>query len=427
MNNFWVLVRFEFKKILQRKTFWGSIIISLGIIAVIVFSSISGNSFWHKAGNDISQYKAMKLDKSTLLTNRGYISPELIKEAILSNKEMTLNDDNYINNEYGKHLKENAYIKYILPYEHIINLINIIYTDNPDLISTADAFSLISVSPDKAIDELSPDMVHNFDTDLKEFMQSMVMQTKGLSQKEISKNMDFIDQIKTPLYNDYFGGYYAYINSSKGLALTILFLILILLAPLFSNEYEEKTEQLILCTRNGKGSLCKAKLFVSLTISLLSSVLILGISSICLFALYGTEGANVNIQLLNPKCTYPITLLEACQIHFISVIIASILFGATITFLSAKVKKRTASVVVAGTLITIIPMFIWIPLESSRLIYNVLKLFPVNAVTFEFDLHFIDIFGLLITPHRFIWTISALLTVAFSSMAIYNFKKHPVI
>lgn len=427
MNNFWDLVSFEFKKIFQRKTFWASVIISLGIIAVIVFSSISGNSFWHKAGNDISQYEAMKLDKSTILSNKGSITPELISKAILSNREMILNDDNYINNEYGKHLKENAYIKYILPYEPIVNLINVIYTDNLDWISSNDAFSLISVKPDKAIDGLTPDMVQNFDADLKEFTKSMVMRTEGLSTAEISKNMDFIDQIKTPLHNDYFGGYYAYINSSKGLALTVLFLILILLAPLFSNEYEEKTEQLILCTRNGKSSLCKAKLFVSLTISLLSGILIMGVGSICFLALYGNEGANVNIQVLNPKCTYPITLLEACQIHFISVLIASILFGAMITFLSAKVKKRTASVVMAGTLITIIPMFIWIPLKSSRFIYNILKLFPVNSVTFGFDLHFINIFGILLTPYKFIWAISALLIVAFFSMAIYNFKKHRVI
>lgn len=426
MNNFWNLVRFEFKKIFQRKVFWAAIIACLGMIAITVLASVSGSSFWHKAGNDISQFQAMKQDKSTILSGRGYITPELVEKAIRSNQEMISNENNYLINELGKHLKEDAYIRYILPYEPVVNLINVVYTDDLDWLSV-DAFSLTSVETDKAIDNLTPDSVEHFNTDLKEFMESMVMRQTGLSAEEIEKNMDWIDQIKTPLYNDYFGGYQAYIHSFKGLALTALFLILILLAPLFSNEYEEKTEQIILCTRNGTGSLCKAKLFVSLTISLLSSMLIMGIGWLSFLVLYGFEGANVNIQVVNPSCTYPITLLEACQIHFISVMIASVLFGAFITFLSAKVRRRTSSVVVIGTMITIIPMFIWVPLKSSRVIYNALKVFPVNSVTFGFDLCFVDVFGKLFTPYQFTWAISVLLIVIFFYMAICSFKKHQML
>lgn len=426
MNNFWNLVRFEFKKIFQRKVFWAAIIACLGMIAITVLASVSGSSFWHKAGSDISQFQAMKQDKSTILSGRGYITPELVEKAIRSNQEMISNENNYLINEFGKHLKEDAYIRYILPYEPVVNLINVVYTDDLDWLSV-DAFSLTSVETDQAIDNLTPDSAEHFNTDLKEFMESMVMRQTGLSAKEIEKNMDWIDQIKTPLYNDYFGGYQAYIHSSKGLALTALFLILILLAPLFSNEYEEKTEQIILCTRNGTGSLCKAKLFVSLTISLLSSVLIMGIGWLSFLVLYGFDGANVNIQMINPSCTYPITLLEACQIHFISVMIASVLFGAFITFLSAKVRRRTSSVVVIGTMITIIPMFIWVPLKSSRVIYNALKVFPVNSVTFGFDLCFVDVFGKLFTPYQFTWVISVLLIVIFFYMAICSFKKHQML
>lgn len=426
MNNFWNLVRFEFKKIFQRKVFWAAIIACLGMIAITVLASVSGSSFWHKAGSDISQFQAMKQDKSTILSGRGYITPELVEKAIRSNQEMISNENNYLINEFGKHLKEDAYIRYILPYEPVVNLINVVYTDDLDWLSV-DAFSLTSVETDQAIDNLTPDSAEHFNTDLKEFMESMVMRQTGLSAKEIEKNMDWIDQIKTPLYNDYFGGYQAYIHSSKGLALTALFLILILLAPLFSNEYEEKTEQIILCTRNGTGSLCKAKLFVSLTISLLSSVLIMGIGWLSFLVLYGFDGANVNIQMINPSCTYPITLLEACQIHFISVMIASVLFGAFITFLSAKVRRRTSSVVVIGTMITIIPMFIWVPLKSSRVIYNALKVFPVNSVTFGFDLCFVDVFGKLFTPYQFTWAISVLLIVIFFYMAICSFKKHQML
>ena len=423
MNNFWTLAGYEFKKIFRRKTFPAAIIICLGIMTVMVFSSLSGGSFHHKVGRDISQYEAMELDKAVILSNRGYITPELISKAILSNREMISNRDNYFVNEYGSHLKEDAYIRYILPYEPVIELINTVYAEDLDWLSM-DALSLEYMKDDKAVDSLEPEQAEYFDYALKNFARTMVMREEGLSTAEMEKNLELIEQLETPLYSDYYGGYEAYVRSSKSLAITALFLILLLLSPLFSNEYEEKTDQIILCTRNGKGSLCRAKLFVSLVISVLGAALVMGLSWLGFLMLYGFQGGRVNIQVVNPGCSYPFTLLEACCVHFISVVFASVLFGAFTAFMSARVKRSTAPVVIIGTLMTIIPMFIWAPLKSSGPIYELLKFFPANSVSFGFDRSFIEIFGILFAPYKFIWAVSILLIAAFSFLAVRSFKKH---
>ncbi len=423
MNNFWALAAFEFKKIFRRKVFPAAILICLGIMAVAVFSSLSGGSFHHSVGRDISRYEAMELYKEVILTNRGYITPQLVYRAILSNREMISNGDNYFVNEYGSHLKEDAYIRYILPYEPVIELLNKVYAEDMDWLSM-DALSLEYLGEDKAVDRLAPEQAEDFDSALKDFARAMVLREEGLSQAEAEKNLELIDSIEMPLYNDYYGGYEAYIMSSKSLALTVLFLILLLLSPVFSNEYEEKTDQIILCTKNGKGILCRAKLFVALVVSLLSAVLVMGLSWLGFLLLYGFEGGDVNIQVVNPGCSYPITLLEACLIHFVSVVFACALFGAFTAFMSARVKRSTAPVVVMGTLLTIIPMFIWVPLKSSGFMYELLKFFPANSVTFDFDRSFIEIFGMLFTPYKFIWAVSAVLTAAFFYFASRCFKRH---
>lgn len=423
MNNFWTLAGYEFKKIFRRKTFPAAIIICLGIMAVAVFSSLSGGSFHHSVGNDISKYEAMELDKAVILTNRGYITPQLVYRAILSNREMISDEENYFVNEYGSHLKEDAYIRYILPYEPVIELLNKVYAEDMDWLSM-DALSLVYLGEDKAVDRLGPEQAESFDADLRDFARAMVFRDKGLSAAEREKNLELIDSIETPLYSDYYGGYEAYIIGSKSLAITVLFMILLLLSPLFSNEYEEKTDQVILCTKNGKGSLCRAKLFVSLVVSMLSAVLVMGLSWLAFLLLYGFEGGKVNIQVVNPGCTYPINLLEACLIHFVSVIFACALFGALICFLSAKVKRSTAPVVIMGTLLTIIPMFIWVPMKSSRIIYGLLKFFPANSVSFGFDMSFIEMFGRLFTPYKFIWFVSTILIAVFSYFASHCFKRH---
>ena len=423
MNNFWALAGFEFKKIFRRKLFPAAVLICLGIMAAAVFSSLSGGSFHHSVGRDISRYEAMELDKAVILSNRGYITPELISEAILSNREMTGNEDNYFVNEYGSHLKEEAYIRYILPYEPVVELINKVYAQDPDFLAM-DALSLEYLGEDKAVERLSPEAAEDFDYALKDFARTMVLRQEGLSQAEVERNLELIDSIETPLYNDYYGGYEAYIMSSKTLALTVLFLILLLLSPVFSNEYEEKTDQVILCTKNGKGSLCRAKLFVSLVISMLSAILVMGLSWLAFLLLYGFEGGDVNIQVVNPGCSYPLTLLEACCIHFVSVVFASALFGIFTAFMSARVKRSTALVVTVGTLVTVIPMFIWVPLRSSRIIYGLLKFFPANSVTFDFDRSFVEIFGMLFTPYKFIWALSAILITVFSLLAAHSFRIH---
>lgn len=423
MNNFWTLAGYEFKKIFRRKTFPAAIIICLGIMAVAVFSSLSGGSFHHSVGNDISKYEAMELDKAVILTNRGYITPQLVYRAILSNREMISDEENYFVNEYGSHLKEDAYIRYILPYEPVIELLNKVYAEDMDWLSM-DALSLEYMKDDKAVDSLEPEQAEYFNAALKNFARTMVMREEGLSAAEREKNLELIGQLETPLYSDYYGGYETYVRSSKSLAITALFLILLLLSPVFSNEYEEKTDQIILCTRNGKGSLCRAKLFVSLIISVLSAALVMGLSWLAFLLLYGFEGGKVNIQVVNPGCTYPINLLEACLIHFVSVIFACALFGALICFMSARVKRSTVPVVIMGTLLTIIPMFIWVPMKSSRIIYGLLKFFPANSVSFGFDMSFFEIFGKLFTPYKFIWVVSTILIAVFSYFASHCFKRH---
>ena len=150
----------------------------------------------------------------------------------------------------------------------------------------------------------------------------------------------------------------------------------------------------------------------------------MGLSWLAFLLLYGFEGGKVNIQVVNPGCTYPINLLEACLIHFVSVIFACALFGALICFMSARVKRSTAPVVVMGTLLTIIPMFIWVPMKSSRIIYGLLKFFPANSVSFGFDMSFFEIFGKLFTPYKFIWVVSTILIAVFSYFASHCFKRH---
>lgn len=423
MNNFWNLVWFEYKKVLCNKTFFVGMICCVGILAVVVLTSANSDFFRHMEGGKVSRYEANKMDKAVIVSNAGNITPELVKQAINSNRELKSNDDNYLINEYGKHLKPEAYIKYVLPYELIVPLLNVIYEKDVDNISKHN-LSLISVSYEQAIDELSAEVANHFDADLKQFCLDLIPTTKGLTQKEIAKHTEFVNQIEFPLYNDYYGGYEAYSNNSKGISILVFLVILIVLSPIFAKEYEEKTLDLILSFKNGKKSLCKAKLFVAITFSAVLSLAIMVTALFSFFLFFGFEGGNVNWQVLDPSSTYSLTLSQLCIIHLISMFVASILFGIWITYLSAIVQKKAYPVVIIGALTIVLPIFFGVFFNSNRVLHNISLFLPSNAAVFGIDNHFFGVFGTLYKPYEFVWTVSVGLIILGACMAICAFKNH---
>jgi len=164
MIRFFRLVGFEYKKLFTRK----STIFSLFLIAVFFIlldiTSVTGKGYWHYAG-EISKFEAMKLDRKTIRAKAGVIDEEFIKEAIQQNAVMISNDENYVINDFGRFLKNDAYIKYTLPYEKAVNIINSIYETDMRNLST-DGFRIFNMSSKKPIDTLTPKDAGKFYADI---------------------------------------------------------------------------------------------------------------------------------------------------------------------------------------------------------------------------------------------------------------------
>lgn len=423
MNNFWILVKFEYKKILKRRLSWIftlSVVLLAGLFTVI---SVNTCDIW-SGESEGTRLQRIKEDRDIVRENKGYIDEQMIDKAIESNRKLISNQDNYIVNDYGKFITGNAYIKYILPYENVYDYLNVIYAKDLDSVYD-DGLEVRCGADNKVIDSLTQGQIKDFNDDVKKFISSNIVHSLFLSADDKNANINLAEKINYPLYNDYYEGYISYIKSSVGLAVIVLFVLLIMLAPIFSREYEEGTDAVILCSKNGRSCLAKAKIFVVFTLSLVYSFIAMAISFLSYMAVYGFCGGKVNLQLLNPTNTYPVTLFKGCLIQLISIGVTAVSFTLFISFLSAKTRKKTLPIVGIGIAILIVPMFVR-PSSKSSFIGIVTSLLPANTVGFNFDKYFIHIFGNSFTPYKVAWALGIVISAVFSVFAVRAFNKHQV-
>lgn len=415
MNSFWDLVKFEYKKIFKRK----STIIVLSLVAIIIIIGTIANyngNIWHSATEG---------EREIIHSKAGIADEKIIKEAIEQNSIMAANDENYMINEFGKFAHGDAYCKYTMPYENIVNMINTIYEADVSNISVTEIFETINVNLKKPIDSLTADDASKF-YNLYKKQTINLLNSRNLSLAEKEKHLQMLSSVKKPFYNDYFGGYAVFAIMLNGLGMVILTAIAICVAPIFSNEYQTRADQIILSSKYGKNKIILAKIFTGITFAILTSLATSILFLTALFCLHGITGYNVSLQFLNYFTTYPLTMLQAVLISILVFVLICMAFAMFIMILSSLFKS-TFGVIIISFLMIFVPACIYVPYKY-RFLYQLVQLLPTKAISFPsiFSEYLFDLFGAVLTPATFYCIFSILLTIILIPFCYRGFKNHQV-
>lgn len=154
-----------------------------------------------------------------------------------------------------------------------------------------------------------------------------------------------------PLMLGYNAGYIStlYIGTYLMAGAGILFVIV--LSPVFSEEYARGTDALLLSSRNGKRKCGWAKIAASYLFVLLVTVLMLGILAAGSLLFYGTAGAESSVQvngsfMLN-DVPYFLTCMQAVKDAFVLWSAGALLLAAWTLFLSALCRSPFVAVLLA--------------------------------------------------------------------------------
>lgn len=407
-----MLVKCEFLKILRKKSTLVVMAVSLLVTAflfglpIIQFQTYNQDDVI-KGTEGIAYEKEQYSMISVLLTN------EYIIETVHEVQELFDNPDNvgYDGNE--QFLIGDAYWNSIAPRESLLRMIASTYA-NPDE----------SVGYNKLPDlDLSSDTdFYQARTDKIEKLLNTASREMSEEQKEYWRGMG--SNVDEPFQYGYYEGWMTIISSFELLMFAIL-AICIVLAPVFSGEYQAGTDAVILSAKYGKTKLPTAKIIASLLFGLLAFTLHIIIAFGIPLAAFGVDGWNLPLQIAGTTVPYPFTFLQATLIGLGVVYVVLLAMISLTLLLSAKMKSPY---MVLTVLVPVLFIPIFLSPNGTTGIYNqILFLLPYRAVIPEIGKYISYQFGSFVLDAFFVRTIlyTALAVIMFP-LARLGFKKHQV-
>lgn len=407
-----MLVKYEFLKIMRKKStlivMAASLIITAFLFGLPVIQFQTYNQEGVLNGSEGIKYtKAQYADVSVPLTD------EYITGTISDIQQLFENPDNvgYDGNEQS--LIGDAYWNSVAPRESLLRMIASTYV-NPNESAGYNMFPSLDLSNGAGFYQARQDKIEKLlDTPSRRLSEQ---------QKEYWRSMD--SKVEVPFQYGYHEGWKIIISSFELLMFALL-AVCIVLAPVFSGEYQAGTDAVILSAKYGKTKLTTAKIIASLLFGALAFTLHIIVAFGLPLAAFGIEGWNLPLQIENTTIPYPFTFLQTALVNLgVLYLVLTAMIGLTL-LLSSKMKSPY---LVLTMLVPVLFIPIFLSPDGTAGAYNLtLFLLPYRSaipevgkyISYQFGSIVLDAFSL----RAILYTV---LTVILLPLARLGFKKHQV-
>lgn len=398
MYNLQTLIKYEYKKLLQRKAVW---IVTLTLMAMAAasvilppfMSVVSSNS---DDGDSYTAYDSYKAQQILAADLKGSpLDDKLLKE---------MNDAYAAERESAEPIT--AFPDSAVPYS----------AKYDDIDAWIDDVTYESGSPYISVDENGIPYFTGTAAQLYDIRRADL--EKRWEQEYLSdEEKEFLtaqeENITTPFIYRYCGSYKSMLALLPLLAVMISFLTAVCIPPVSAEEHSRRTDQIVLCTRFGRRPAFLAKLFTAVTFSVAAVLLLFLSTAVSSFAIYGTEGFNAQIQLSALECTWDLTVGQGVLIMLVISIAAAIMLSCTGLFLAECFRS---SIPAMGILIgfLLISSILNIP-GQFRVLSQIWSYCPAKLISLTgglMDHRLIPFFGTYLASYQagpFIYLILALL------------------
>jgi len=370
MKNFWILVRFELKKILGRRLAWIAFSIVFGIMLIGGFYKVFVS---HEVNGERITAYAEEMEKKA---EQKKIAGRLVNDELL--EEML----------YAGNPDEAAFQPYVGVYDIVRNLLNM-----PEL----GAATLEEVKEELGIAP-QQELVYTYrEREIEVHMESMHL-TEG--EKEYwREKLD--NETLVPWEYDYYQGMERVWTVAYTAIVLIALMLAVCLANLFAEEHQRKTDQLVLCSRNGRKVLFGAKITAGLLFTAISAGLVLLVTAVPPLILYGVDGINAPIQLASPWSMVRMTFGEMLLYTYGLTLVASFLYCSIILCCSEMFRNSTVAVMAVIVVLVLVPLMVMVPFEY-RVISQIFDLNPINvlAIWSATDFRLVPFFGSYLTVYQ---------------------------
>lgn len=407
-----MLAKYEFLKILRKKSTLIVMAVSLILTGFLFGLPVMQYQTYNQDGV-IKGADGIAYEKGQYAEFSVSLSEKYVADTIREVQGLFENPDNigYDGNE--QFLIGDAYWNGVAPKEKLLKLIANTYSkpdeiwgynNLPDL-DIKDGASFYQTMEGK-IQSLLNNPSRKLSNEQKEYWGSMA------------------DKVDVPLQYGYYEGWEVIISSFE-LLMFVLLAICIVVAPVFSGEYQAGTDAVILSAKYGKTKLAIAKIAASLLFGTVAFILHIVVACGLPLAAFGVDGWNLPLQIANTTIPYPFTFLQAVLIN-IGIIYLILLAMVGLTLLLSAQMKSPYLVLIILVPILFIPMFLT-PNGTTGAYNLTLFLLPYRSTMPEFGKYISYQFGGWVLDTLTVRAILyVFLTVIMLPLARLGFKKHQV-
>ena len=132
---------------------------------------------------------------------------------------------------------------------------------------------------------------------------------------------------------------------SQGLGVMMLIIMLLsalCLTTVFTIEYRQRTDQIVLSSRNGRKETYLVKLCAGLSVIIASTVFATGLLTVLIFVIYGSSGFDSIVQLSSIFSAYPFSMGQFIIIQMVIMITVVIMYAVFAMVVSIFTKNSLA-------------------------------------------------------------------------------------
>lgn len=407
-----MLVKYEFLKILRKKSTIIVMAISLLLTAFLFGLPILQFQTYNQDGV-IKGFDGIAYEKEQYKDLSVPITDEYVAKTITEYQKLFENPDNVGYDGSEKFLIGDAYWDYVAPRENLLNMFASVY-DSPGENSGFNKLPELDLTDGAKFYQSRNEKI--------ESLLNTPPRDMSTEQKEYWSNMS--SKVEAPLQYGYHEGW-KIIMSSFELLMFALLAVCIVIAPVFSGEYQAGTDAVILSGKYGKTKLVTAKIISSMLFGVLAFTLHIIVAFGLPLAAFGIDGWNLPLQIAGTTIPYPYTFLQATLINLGVIYLVLIAMIGLTLLLSAKMKSPYL------VLIVLVPV-LFIPLflspNGTTGAYNLtLFLLPYRSTMPEIDKYIsYQIGGMVFDVLSIRAILYAVLTAVMLPLARLGFKKHQV-
>ncbi len=401
------ILRLELKRILKAKSTWILLILALVFSILLAYLPVSYcyTNYTDGEGKEISLTgrASIAYEKERQSGASGIVSPERVRRAVEAYQACL--------SKYGVaesyDLPEGVYQQEILPIAPLLH-------------GVREAFADPNTGMAPTLMEIDPKQLDSFYTVCEERIVSLMAMEQPDSPAARSKAAEMYRQVAKP-FEVYPGMSSTVMDYQNIMGLLVLLFCVVTAAPVFSADYQSGADDILRCTRHGRGRLGAAKAAAALLISGTAFTACAAAYLLTVNSLFGWDCTRTSIQMMYSIVTLIEINIGELQCLFAAAGLLSVLASVSFTLFLSSRCKRTGTSLAMALAFCIAPVVICmtLPGETSGWICSIL---PASGTSIQASvLYAITDFQFLRVGSLALWTPYAMIGACAIEIPVFLF------